>query len=93
VKDFRSRVTHVSPTLADVEALLKDGQLTKALRKARAAGLTVPQEQVAAAATTMLRSGRAGELLSLVGTLAFSSRMTRQRCSDERSKLATTTRS
>ena len=28
MKDFRSRVTHVGPTLADVEALLKDGQLT-----------------------------------------------------------------
>jgi hypothetical protein len=68
VKDFRSRVTHVSPTLAEVEALLKDGQLTKALRRARAAGLRVPQEQVVAAATVMLRSGRAGELLSLVGT-------------------------
>ena len=68
MKDFRSRVTHVGPTLADVEALLKDGQLTKALRKARAAGLTVPEEQIAAAAKTMLRSGRAGELLSLVGT-------------------------
>lgn len=68
MKDFRSRVTRVSPTLADVEALLKEGQLTKALRRARAAGLTVPQLQVDAAATKMLRSGRAGELLSLVGS-------------------------
>ena len=68
MKDFRSRVTRVRPTLSDVEELLKDGQLTKALRRARAAGLAVPEEKIAAAATTMLRSGRAGELLSLVGS-------------------------
>ena len=67
MKDFRSRVIQKTPTLADVEALLKEGQLTKALRRARAAGLTVPQQLIEAAALTMFRSGRAGELLSLVG--------------------------
>jgi hypothetical protein len=68
VKDFRSRVIQRPPTVADVEALLKEGELTKAVRRAHAAGLKVPQQQIDATATEMFRSGRAGELLSLVGT-------------------------
>ena len=68
MKDFRSRVIERPPTLADLEALLKEGQLTKALGRARATGLKVPQQQIDAAAAKMFRSGRAGELLSLVGS-------------------------
>jgi hypothetical protein len=67
VKDFRSQVIQRPPTPADVEALLKAGQLAKALRRARAAGLKVPQQQIDAAAEKMFRSGRAGELLAFIG--------------------------
>ncbi len=58
----------MAPGASELETLLEQGQLTKALRKAKAAGLPLSQERIAAAATKMLRSGRAGELLSLVGS-------------------------
>jgi hypothetical protein len=67
MKDFRAQVVQKSPTLADVEVLLKEGQLAKGLRKARAAGLRVPQHEIDSAAVKIFRSGRAGELLALIG--------------------------
>lgn len=68
MRDFRSRVVQKQPTAADVEALLQKGQITKALRQARAARLSVPQQHIDAAAAKMFRAGRAGELLSLLGS-------------------------
>jgi hypothetical protein len=67
MKDFRKRIVTKKPTVADVEALLREGQLGKALRRSRAVGVPVPQHQIDAVATKMFHSGRAGELLSLVG--------------------------
>lgn len=67
MKDFRTQVVHKPPTLADVEILMKEGQLAKALRKARTAGLQIPQSEIDAAAVKMFHSGRAGELLALIG--------------------------
>jgi hypothetical protein len=68
VKDFRSQVVKNAPTLIDIDGLLKEGQLAKALRKARAAGFALPQQMIDATAAKLFRSGRAGELLSLIGS-------------------------
>jgi len=68
VKDFRTQVVQKPPTPEDVEALLKVGQLAKALRKARAIGWVIPTQEIDAAAAELFRSGRAGELLALIGT-------------------------
>lgn len=57
------------PTRSDVNDLLRQGQLAKALRTARAAGLMIPQEEVDATAKAMFRAGRAGELLAMVGAV------------------------
>src|SRR5260370_36080552 len=71
VKDFRSQVVKTAPTVIDIDGLLKEGQLAKALRKARAAGFTLPQQQIDATAAKLFRSGRAAELLSLIGSLGL----------------------
>ena len=43
--------------------------MAKALRKARAAGVIIPQEEIDATAKAMFRAGRAGELLALIGSV------------------------
>jgi hypothetical protein len=52
-----------------VQELLKKGQLQKAVRRARALGIPLRQDEIDAAAEAMFHDGRAGELLSCVGTL------------------------
>ena len=67
MKDFRQQVVQHRPDESEVTDLLRKGRLRKAFRKARAAGFVIPQEDIDATAIAMFRSGRAGELLALVG--------------------------
>ena len=66
MKDFRQRVVQRLPDQSEVTETLRKGQLGKALRKARAAGLVIPQEDIDATAMEMFRAGRAGELLAMI---------------------------
>ena len=67
MRDFRPRLKQRRPGQAEVMETLRKGQLAKALRKARAAGVVVRQEHIDAAALAMFRAGRTGELLAMVG--------------------------
>ena len=67
MKDFRNRLVERGPDPEEVRQLLNKGQLTKALRKARAAGIVIRQEDIDAAAQAMFRAGQAGELLAMIG--------------------------
>lgn len=69
MKDFRQRVVQRRPDRSEVTVLLRQGQLAKALRRARAAGFVILQEEVDATAKAMFRAGRAGELLAMIGTV------------------------
>lgn len=69
MKDFRERVVQSPTKISEVTDLLHSGQLVKALRKARAAGLTISQANIDATAKAMFDKGRAGELLSIIDTL------------------------
>jgi hypothetical protein len=69
MKDFRPRVVQRCPDRSEVTDLLRQGQLAKALRRARAAGFVIPQEDVDATAKAMFRAGRTGELLAMIGTV------------------------
>jgi len=69
MKDFRQRVVQRRPDRSEVTDLLRQGQLAKALRRARAAGFVILQEDVDATAKAMFRAGRAGELLAMIGTV------------------------
>ena len=70
MKDFRLVVTPVRPPeRSDVEDLLKKGQLAKALRAARAAGIVVTDDEIDATARKMFLSGRVGELLAMIGNV------------------------
>ena len=67
MKDFRQRVVQRCPDRSEVTEILRKGQLGKALRRARTAGLVIRQEDIDATVIAMFRAGRAGELLALVG--------------------------
>ena len=67
--DFRQRVVQRPPERSEVIDLLRQGRLAKALRKARAAGFVILQEEIDATAKAMFSAGRAGELLAMIGTL------------------------
>jgi hypothetical protein len=67
MKDFRLKVVQRDPGLADILELLSKGQLKKALRKARAAGVSVSQTEIDAAANRMYSRGGVSELLALIG--------------------------
>lgn len=67
MQDFRQRVVQRIPNRADVNDLLRKGQLRKAIRKARATGIDISQQKIDSAAIAMFRKGRAGELLSMIG--------------------------
>jgi hypothetical protein len=67
MKDFRGLVENRAPTPQEIADLLQNGQLSKALRKATAAGINLPQPDIDGAVERMYRSGRAGELLANVG--------------------------
>ena len=69
MKDFRQRVVQRPPERSELTDLLSQGQLAKALRKARAAGFVILQEEIDDTAKAMFRAGRAGELLSIIGTV------------------------
>ena len=69
MKDFRQRVVQRPPERSEVTALLRQGGLAKALRKARAAGFVILQEEIDATAKAMFGAGRAGELLAMIGTV------------------------
>lgn len=69
MEDFRHRVVRRRPDRSDVGRLLRQGQLAKALRSARAAGVVIGQDEIDATAKAMFRAGRAGELLALIGTV------------------------
>jgi hypothetical protein len=67
VQDFRARLVKHPPDSTVIPELLAQGQLSKAIRKARALGATIPQEEIDRTATIMLQKHRATELLSLIG--------------------------
>ncbi len=67
MKDFRQRIVQRRPDQSEIEDLLRKGVLGKALRKARAAGVIIPQENIDATAMEMFRANRAGELVAMVG--------------------------
>lgn len=69
MKDFRHRLVRHTTHPSEVTALLRKGQLAKALRKARQAGVPVSQEQIDSTARAMFRAGRAGELLAMIGSV------------------------
>jgi hypothetical protein len=69
MKDFRQPVVQRRPDRSDVTDLLQQGQLAKALRRARAAGFVFPRQDLDATAKAMFRAGRAGELLTIIGTV------------------------
>ena len=69
MRDFRERVTQRPPDKSDIDEALRTGQLGKALRKARTAGIAIDQTDIEATARTMFHTGRAGVLLSMVGTV------------------------
>ncbi len=69
MKDFRQRVVQRRPDLSEITDLLREGKLGKAVRRARAAGFVILQEDIDATAVTMFQAGRAGELLALIGKL------------------------
>ena len=67
--DFRQRVRQCRPDRSDVMDMLRKGQLAKALRKARAAGIEIRQQDIDTAITAMFHAGRAGELLAIAGKM------------------------
>ena len=67
MRDFREHVTQRRPDKSDIAEALRTGQLQRALRKARAAGMVVDQADIDATAKAMFHTGRAGVLLSMVG--------------------------
>lgn len=67
MKDFRQRVVQRIPNQAEVKDLLRKGHLRKAIRKARVAGIDIPQKEIDSAAIAMFRKGQAGGLLSMIG--------------------------
>ena len=67
MKDFRQRVVQHSVERSEVTALVRQGRLAKALRKARAADFVILQEEIDATAKAMFGAGRAGELLAMIG--------------------------
>ena len=69
MKDFRPRLVARLPGPGLIQELLRQGKLQKAIRKARALGMTLPQTEIDAAARVMVRNHRAGELLSYIGVL------------------------
>jgi hypothetical protein len=69
MKDFRQRLVQRPPERSEVTSLLRQGALAKALRKARAAGFVILQEEIDATAKAMFGAGRAGELLAMIGTV------------------------
>jgi hypothetical protein len=69
MKDFRQQVVRRPPDRSEVTALLRQGGLVKALRRARAAGFVISQEEIDATAKAMFVAGRAGELLAMIGTV------------------------
>ena len=66
MKDFRERVVQRPPNQADVENLLRKGLLIKAIRKARLAGIDIPQREINSTAKAMFHKGQAGALLSMI---------------------------
>lgn len=69
MKDFRQHVVKRSPDLSEITEILRMGQLGKALRKARAAGIVISQSDIDATAMAMFRGSRAGELLAMIGKI------------------------
>jgi hypothetical protein len=69
MKDFRDRIVLRSPERGEVAEVLHQGHIAKALRKARAAGVVIQQEDIDVTARKMFRAGRASELLALIGTV------------------------
>jgi hypothetical protein len=67
MKDFRQQVVLRPPDRTEITDLLRQGKLAKALRKARAAGFVIPQEEIDATAKTMFRGKLAGPLLAMIG--------------------------
>ena len=67
MKDFRRRIIERRPNQAQIREDLQKGHLKKALRKARATGLAIPEQDIEAIVKEMFRSGRAGELLAMIG--------------------------
>ena len=72
MRDFRQRVVQRRPERSEVDDLLKRGLILKALRRARDAGVVIQQEAIDARAKAMYNAGRAGELLSLIGSVEVS---------------------
>ncbi|SRR5712692_3091990 len=66
MQDFRPRLTKPRIGSAQVEQLLAQGQLVKAIRKAKALAVAIPQERIDQVAQRMLRQHRASELLTLI---------------------------
>ncbi len=66
MKDFRMQVVD-RPLDTRVAEELRTGNLTKALRCARPAGIVVSQEDIDAIAKAMFRAGRTSELLAMIG--------------------------
>lgn len=69
MKDFRRQVVQRPPEYSEVIALLRQGALAKAVRKARAGGFVIPQEEIDATAVGMFHAGSAGALLAMIGTM------------------------
>ena len=67
MKDFRQYVVQHRHDQSDIMDLLRRGQLAKALRIARSIGFEIPQQDIDIVAKAMFHSGRAGELLALIG--------------------------
>ncbi len=66
MEDFRKIIVRRRPNQADVKELLRSGQLRKAIRKARVAGIDIPQREIDSTAKAMFHKGQAGELLSMI---------------------------
>ena len=70
--DFRQRVRQRRPDRSEIMDTLSKGQLAKALRKAKSAGVEIGQQEIDVTVSAMFRAGRTGELLAIIGKMDVS---------------------
>ncbi len=69
MQDFRQQVVAQKTKDSEITALLRQGQLAKAIRKAKVAGFVIPQEDIDTTAKEMFLRGCASTLLAMIGTV------------------------
>ena len=67
MRDFGKSLVRRDPDPSLVDEFLRTGQLARAIRRARAARVVIPQPVIDKVARAMFRAGRSGALLALMG--------------------------